>query len=251
MEVESILSLRTLSTSRIYRRIAPAVAAVAVFIALVCVFVVVPSEQVMGAVQRIFYFHVGAAFACYLCLAVLLAAGAAFLVNRKIAWDIIGEAAAGVALLFASIVLVSGMIWGHSAWNTWWRWEPRLVSFLVLWLILLSYSLLRRFAERSAQERTFAAVLGILAAVQVPIVIFSISLLAQNEQLHPQVVAKQGLTDLRYVASFVLASVAMCLTALWFIAIKAGSLLLRHEIIELNVPQGRIATSGEGRTAHA
>lgn len=251
MDVDSILSLQTVSASRFYRRIAPAIAAVMVLIALICVFAVAPSEQVMGAVQRIFYFHVASAFACYLCLAVLLGAGAAYLVNRKVAWDLLGEAAASVALLFASVVLVSGMIWGHSAWNTWWRWEPRLVSFLILWLILVSYTLLRRFADRSAQERTFAAVLGIVAAVQVPIVIFSISLLAQSEQLHPQVVAKQGLTDGRYVASFVIASIAMCITALWFVAVKAVALLLRHELIELSASRPRRAKSAEGGPAHA
>lgn len=235
MNVESLLSLQVLANSVWYRRALPIAAALTVSVALVLVFAVVPNEQVMGAVQRIFYFHVGAAFACYLCLAVLLGAGACFLVNRKQEWDLIGEAAAAVALLFASIVLTSGMIWGHSAWNTWWRWEPRLVSFLVLWLILLSYTLLRRFADRNAQERSFAAVLGIVAAVQVPIVIFSISLLAQSEQLHPQVVAKQGLTDYRYVAAFVLSSLAMCITALWFVAVKAGSLFLRSELLELSI----------------
>lgn len=246
MNVDSIISLPTLAESGWYRRVLPVVAGGSVAVALALVFMVVPSEQVMGAVQRIFYFHVASAFACYLSLAVLLCAGACYLVNRKLAWDLLGEAAASVAMLFASIVLVSGMIWGHSAWNTWWRWEPRLVSFLVLWLILLSYVLLRRFADRSAQEQTFAAVLGIIAAAQVPIVIFSISLLAQSEQLHPQVVAKQGLTDLRYVAAFVIASIAMCSTAIWFIAVKTGALLLRSELIELSAH-----SRFRGRAMHA
>ena len=86
------------------------------------------------------------------------------------------------------------MIWGHSAWNTWFSWEPRLVTFLLLWLLLLAYNILRVFAD-DEKVATHAAVLGIISAVNVPIVIYSIRLLPNISQLHPIVVEKQGLKD--------------------------------------------------------
>lgn len=164
--------------------------------ALYLIFLVVPDESTMGPVQRILYFHASAASSAYVLLAVLLVSSGVFLASRDESWDELSNATASVAFLLCSIVLFSGMIWGHSSWNTWWRWEPRLVSFLVLWLILGSYRVLRWFSGDHEKERTLASVMGILAAVNVPIVIFSVKVLAASEQLHPQVVTKGGLSDL-------------------------------------------------------
>src|SRR5262245_20387252 len=83
------------------------------------IFLVVPNERIMGPVQRIFYFHVGSAIACYCAFGVVLIASMAFLGTRKAVYDIVQQAAGEVAFVFCTIVLLSGMIWGHSAWNTW------------------------------------------------------------------------------------------------------------------------------------
>lgn len=159
------------------------------------VFLVVPNEQIMGAVQRIFYFHVGSAVACYLSLAVVLVGSLTYLAMRSNRADVASQAGAEVGFVFATIVLVTGMIWGQAAWNTPFRWEPRLVSFLVLWMILLSMLLLRSFATPS-RVRSHASVLGIIGALSVPIVIYSIKLLPQTQQLHPVIVEKQGLAPI-------------------------------------------------------
>src|SRR5690606_1916510 len=120
-------------------------------------------------------------------------------VTKKHTWDLLAAGSAEIAFVLCSIVLATGMIWGHSAWNTWWRWEPRLVSFLVLWFILFSYVVFRSASSGMHERASYSAVIGILAALNVPIVIFSIKLLDHSEQLHPEVVADQGLGDARYV----------------------------------------------------
>src|SRR5690606_24123628 len=111
------------------------------------IFFYVPDEAVMGAVQRIFYFHVGSAVACYCSFAVAFAAGLGFLSQRERAFDVLGEAAGEVGFVFCSIVLASGMIWGKSAWGAWFVWEPRLVTFLALWYIFLGFNLLRMLGD--------------------------------------------------------------------------------------------------------
>lgn len=157
-------------------------------------FVYAPNERVMGPVQRIFYFHVGSAIACYLATGVLFVASLLYLAHRSTTADLVGEAAGEVGFVFCTIVMATGMIWGNAAWNTPFRWEPRLVTFLLLWLIFLAFILLRIFGDprRVAQH---SAVLGILGAITVPIVWYSVKLLPAFEQLHPQVIERRGVEN--------------------------------------------------------
>lgn len=208
------------------RLIFPTLVALLVGLAHYLVFVVVPSERVMGAVQRVLYFHVGAAVSTYLMVGFMLVGSLAYVATRDDGWDLVARSAAPVALLLSTIVLATGMIWGHSSWNTWWRWEPRLTSFLVLWFLLFAYALLRSFSAGDEREPAFAAVLGVLIAVNVPIVIFSVKLLSHTEQLHPEVVANQGLRDARYVVAFVLGIVAVAAASIWLWLVQWGNLVL-------------------------
>lgn len=190
------------------------------------VFLIVPNERLMGAVQRIFYFHVGAATACYVAIAVLACGSLYFLATRSRLADILASASGEVAFLFCSMVLASGMIWGHSAWNTWFSWEPRLVSFLILWLVLLAYNILRNFSKPE-QTATHAAVIGIIGAINVPIVIYSIKLLPGISQLHPQVVERQGLRDPLFVSAMF-----YCLAGLVVLQFLLIALRVRVGILE-------------------
>ncbi|MCB0343996.1 MAG: cytochrome c biogenesis protein CcsA [Bdellovibrionales bacterium] len=230
MQIERYINTKYLTSSRLGTRVLPLAAASLVLIAMVIVFLIVPTEAVMGAVQRIFYFHVGSAMACYAMIALVLVGSSFFLASREAAWDAMAEAAAFVAFVFASIVLVTGSIWGHSAWNTWWRWEPRLVSFLILWLLLFSYVLLRQFSAGSERAEAFAAVLGILIALNVPVVIFSIKLLSHAEQLHPEVVAQRGLRDYRFIVGLVVSNIALIAAALWFWWLRLTGTVIERSI---------------------
>jgi heme exporter protein C len=165
------------------------------------VFMVVPNERTMGPVQRILYFHVGSAFACYCSAALVLTGGLWYLATREDKADRLAQAAGEVGLVFCSMVLFSGMIWGHSSWNTWFRWEPRLVTFLLLWFVFLGFNLLRAFGERS-RVAVQSAVLGIVGAVTVPLVVFSVYFLPNVPQLHPKEVVVGGLAHPAYRLTF-------------------------------------------------
>jgi len=194
--------------------------------ALYLVFMVVPNERVMGPVQRIFYFHVGAAMATYCSVGLIFLSALLHFATRNRFWDTLSVAAAEVGLLFCAVVMATGMIWGHAAWNTWFRWEPRLVSFLVLMLILIGINLLRIFGDKG-KVANHAAAFAILAAVNVPLVIWSIDLLPQSAQLHPKVVQDQGLKDPSFVKAMLFGMLAMVSLqfSLVFVRTKVESVL--------------------------
>ena len=187
--------------------------------ALYMVFLVVPNERFMGPVQRIFYFHVGCAVATYCAIGMVFFAALFHFSNRHPFWDILSTAAAEVALVFCSIVMVTGMIWGHSAWNTWFRWEPRLVSFLILLLILLAMVLLRVFGDKDKVENHCAA-FGILAAVNIPLVMFSVKILPKAAQLHPEVIQDRGLREPSFVKAMLISMLALILLQFFMVWVR-------------------------------
>ena len=139
---------------------------------------VAPDESTMHEVQRIFYYHVPNAMLCFLWFAVSLLGSIGFLSFRRSrpdlaqlsdAWAVAG---AEVGVVFCTVVLITGPLWGRRAWGIWWTWDARLTTTLVLWLIYVSYLLLRRFAA-GPQMQTLAAVWGIFGALDVPIVYMS------------------------------------------------------------------------------
>ena len=179
------------------------------------IFMVVPNEQIMGAVQRVFYFHVASAIACYAAFAVVFVASLQYLASRRKSADVLCVAAGEVGFVLCTITLVTGMIWGHSAWNTWFRWEePRLVTFLVLWLIFLSFTVLRNFGDPT-KSAVHGSILGLIGAASVPLVYYSIKLLPQSARLHPEVIEHGGLRAPSYWQAFGISVVGMlCLCAL-------------------------------------
>jgi heme exporter protein C len=127
-----------------------------------------------GEVQRIFYFHVPFAMASFLGFAVVLVTSILFLMKGNRSMDTAAAGAAEVGLLCCTIVLLTGPIWARYAWGVWWTWDARLTSTLVLWLIYAAYLLLRTYMSDDARMRRYAAVLGIIGALDVPIVYFSV-----------------------------------------------------------------------------
>jgi len=135
-----------------------------------------PPDAVQGVVQKIFYLHVPAAIAAYLCFAVVLVGGLLYLWNESPAADRAARAAAEVGLVFTTVTLVMGSIWAKPIWGTYWGWwDARLVSTLVLWLIYAGYLLARRIASPGRQAARFGAVIGIVGFIDVPIVHFSVT----------------------------------------------------------------------------
>jgi heme exporter protein C len=139
----------------------------------------VPTDAAQGDVGRIFYYHVPIAMWSLLFPYLNFAASLAYLYWRKrnplkaLAADAFALASAEVAVVYTSITLITGSIWGRAAWGIWWAWDARLTSLLLLWLLYVSYLMLRRFSS-TGQTQTLAAVLSVFAAVDVPIVYMSI-----------------------------------------------------------------------------
>ena len=156
---------------------------------LYVVFAVVPTEQKMGVVQRIFYVHVPSAFSAFLGVAVCAAGSALYLATRRRRYDILAHAGAELAVLFCTIVLVTGPIWARPVWGVWWTGEVRLTSTLILWLIFVSYLVLRRNAPGREQAARWGAVVGIVGALDVPIIYKSVE---WWRGLHPKVLKMSG-----------------------------------------------------------
>jgi heme exporter protein C len=156
--------------------------------ALYLALVVAPTEQTMGDVQRIFYYHVPSAWTAFLLFFVNLVASVIYLLRHNSKADIIALVTAEVGVVFCTVVLVTGPIWARPVWGIWWTWDLRLTLTLVLWLIYVSYLILRRFSS-SSQTPHLAAVLAILGALDVPLVYFSIWFFRTQ---HPQPVIGGG-----------------------------------------------------------
>jgi heme exporter protein C len=147
-----------------------------------------PTEQTMGDVQRIFYYHVPSAWTAFCLFFVNLVASIVYLVRRNPKADALALAAAEVGVVFCTVVLVTGPIWARPVWGIWWTWDLRLTLTLVLWLIYVSYLMLRRFSS-GGQTPMLAAVLAVLGALDVPLVYFSIWFFRTQ---HPQPVIGGG-----------------------------------------------------------
>jgi len=147
-----------------------------------------PTEQTMGNVQRIFYYHVASAWAAFLLFFINFGASVAYLIRRNPIADAIAVTTAEVGVVFCTVVLVTGPLWARPVWGIWWTWDVRLTSTLVLWLIYVSYLMLRRFSS-SGQTPLLAAVLAVFGALDVPLVYFSIWFFRTQ---HPQPVIGGG-----------------------------------------------------------
>ena len=134
---------------------------------LYSIFMQLPDEASQGMIYRIIFFHVPAAITAMLCSAVACVASVMFLVTRNFKHDAIAVATTEVGLAFLAANLVTGSIWGRPAWGVWWTWDARLTTTLMLWLIYVSYLLLRRFAA-GPQMQTLAAVLAVFGALDMP-----------------------------------------------------------------------------------
>jgi len=138
--------------------------------ALYLIFQYAPEEEVMGAVQRVFYFHVPAAMVAFASTFVMLLGSVGFLWTGRRGFDHLAVAATELAFVFCTIVIVTGPIWAKPAWGTWWTWEAKLTTTLVLWLLLAASMMVRGQAENREQGARFGAILGVVAALDVPVI---------------------------------------------------------------------------------
>ncbi|MGZ4162298.1 MAG: cytochrome c biogenesis protein [Neobacillus sp.] len=147
---------------------------VAIMAAIYLIFMYAHIEKTMGVVQKIFYIHVSSAWCAFLAFFVTFIYSILYLVNRKRIFDTYAFVSAEIGVVFTTIVLTTGPIWAKSSWNTWWVWEPRLITTLILWFIYMAYIMIRQMDGVWDKKARLAAVFGILGFADVPIVFFAI-----------------------------------------------------------------------------
>jgi heme exporter protein C len=146
-------------------------AAVLLAAAAPAVALLAPTEASMGDAQRIVYLHVPVAWLGLLGLLLMAFSGAMYLRRRNLWWDQCSQAAAELGWLYCGLTLVTGSLWAHSAWGTWWTWDPRLTSAFVLWMIYSGCLVLRAQLDASHGRARLSAVLAILGALDIPLVV--------------------------------------------------------------------------------
>jgi len=160
-------------------------------IALYMTFIYAPVEATMGMVQKIFYFHVGAAFSGFLMFFLVFICSIMYLAKKKEIYDIISISTAEIGVLLITLVLLMGILWAKPVWNVWWTWDPRLTTTFVLWLIYVAYLVLRSNLKESKEMPTYAAVFGIIGFLDVPMVFMSIR---WWRTVHPIVISRAAVS---------------------------------------------------------
>ena len=165
-------------------------AAIAAALSTINIYIVLrlePPNLAQGIFGNIFYIHVPVAWTAFLLYLCVMISGILFLTKKNKVWDRRGLAFAEVGTIFMFLVLTTGPIWAKPAWGIFWPWEPRLTTSLILFLIFLGYFMLREFGGNPEQVSRYAAVVGILAFLDVPLIFLSVKFWLPEMQSHPQV----------------------------------------------------------------
>ena len=150
------------------------------------VFFYAPIERVMGAVQKVFYFHVAAGWVGMLSFLFAAVAGILYLIKKTKFWDLVGVAAVEIGIVFILINIITGSIWARPIWNTWWTWDPRLTTATIMELVYIAYLMLRQGIDDPERRARFGAVYAIVGFLSVPLTFFSIRIF---RTIHPVVIA--------------------------------------------------------------
>lgn len=206
--------------------VAPAMVA-----ALYAAFVFAPREATMGDVQRIFYFHVPSAWVAFLSFGVVFVASIQWLRTKAYRWDALAVSAAEVGVTFTTVALMTGSIWAKPTWGSWWDWDPRLTTTLILWLIYVSYMMLRSVVENPAKRASLAAVVGIVGFIDVPVVFMSIR---WWRTIHPVVITGASIAlDPSMVATLLVCLMAFTLFFVQLLRLRVKLELQREEVYRL------------------
>ena len=194
-----------------------------------------PTERVQGDVQRIFYVHLPLAWNAYLAFLVVFVASIAYLWNRAPWWDALARASAEVGLVFTTLVLITGSLWARPIWGTWWSWDARLTTSLILWFLYVGYLMLRGSVSDERRAARYAAVVGIVGFVDVPIIHQSV---VWWRTLHPEsvVLAPGGpAMPAAMLGALTISLVAFTLLYGLLVRLRLEAELLRRELRQLRV----------------
>ncbi len=137
-------------------------------------FVYAPTEPLMGHIQRIFYFHMGTVWVATVAFIIVFISSILYLWKGTRKWDILAYCSAELGVLFLTLTIITGSIWAKPIWGTWWTWDPQLTTTFILWILYIVYLVLRSSAENDSKRAKFAAVFGIIAFIDLPLVYLSV-----------------------------------------------------------------------------
>ena len=210
---------------------ATALAAGLMLLSQYMIWIWVPEEAQMGAIQKIFYTHVSLAWWGLVCFFLVFVFSICYLLRREEEYHLLAGAAAEIGVLFSGLVLLTGIAWAKASWNTWWTWDPRLSTALVMWFVYSGYLLVRHLDPAEAKVKAAAAVLGIVAFLDVPLVFYSARMW---RSVHPSVIASRegGMPETMAVTLVVslLAWGVLCGLVLW---VRFSQLEAKHRIAAL------------------
>ena len=208
--------------------------ALTMLVAIYMVFVYVPNDKVQGAVQRIFYFHVPLAIMTFVAFGAVAVASVLFLWRGTRAWDRLAHSSAEVGMVFCTLVLITGPIWARPIWGTWWTWDARLTTTLILWLIYAAYLMLRGVSGPGDQGARYAAILGVVGALDIPIINRSVY---WWRTIHPAVLITReggsGLADPRMQTTLAVSFLAFFLLFVWLLWVRNETVRLRDGLDNL------------------
>jgi len=201
-------------------------------------FFITPVERVMGIVQKVFYLHLPLAFMAFFSYFVAFVCGILYLAKKDIKWDVIGSSAVEIGVVLTTLVLITGSLWARPIWNTWWTWDPRLTTSLILWLIYAAYLILRMSVEQEDRRATFCAVMAIVGFIDVPIVFLSARLW---RTIHPVVIKSRSI-DIEPAMLTALAVSMAAFFLFWIVLLRvrstAGLTELKIRKLEKRTPGG-------------
>lgn len=206
------------------------VSALLMVTALYMVFIYVPTEATMGIVQRIFYLMVPLGWLALLSFLVVFIGSILYLVKRDIKWDTIAYCSAEVGLVFTTLALIVGSLWARPVWGVWWTWEPRLTATLVLWLIYLAYLIIRSYVAEEGRRARFAAVIGIIGFIDIPIVVLSTSLW---RGIHPGPVIFEGGLDPAMLQTLLVSITAFTVLFFYLLRERVSIKIVEAELMKL------------------
>ncbi len=192
---------------------------------------VAPRELTQGNVQRVMYLHVPTAWVAYLAFGIVFAASIAYLWKGRDGADRLAHASAEAGVMFTGVTIAAGSIWGKPTWGTWWTWDARLTSVAILFVMYVGYLLLRGMIEDHERAARYSAVLGIVAALDVPLIHFSVYWWRTLHQ--PPSVMRPGPITMPppIMAALVVNLIAFTLLYAYFVAKRIGTLRREQEAL--------------------
>lgn len=202
-------------------------ALISMIAALWAIFIYAPTERTMGNIQRIFYAHLSNAMLGYLSVFVLFTAAMMYLIKGDSKWDRLAYCSAEIGVLATGLNLLTGMLWAKPVWGIWWTWDPRLTLQFVLWLIFVSYFMLRAYLPDREKKARLSAVFGVLGMINVPINYMSIRLWRTQ---HPQPVIGGGGLDTNMWVTLIITFVAFGLLYTYFLDRRLSIAKVEEEV---------------------